>query len=308
MLVRPSGVAVAADGTVWIVDAHQGIALHVLADGTIGGMVGGMDGPEGIAIAPDGTVYVAERQAYRVVKLDGSGGTVRVAGDTYLPGFSGDGGLAKKAKLWLPYDVATDAAGNVYIADSANQRVRVIDAATLKIRTIAGKGTSGFSGDDGPALDAQIYGPRAIAVDPGATSVFIADTENMRVRKVDLITNVITTVAGNGAGTVAYSAALTGVQTPLTHLLALAVDAGGNVYIPVFYSDLGLVIMRMDASGTLTRVAGGGNSNVSGVSPLEFALPDVLGLAVDTASGDLLIAATDGRIFRVPEVVPAPVN
>lgn len=305
-LIRPSGVAVGPDGTIWIVDANLSILLHVSADGTLADLASGLYGPEGVAVGPDGTVYVADRQNYRVVTPNGSGGVSRVAGDIFRAGSSGDGGLARRARLWLPYDVATDGAGNIYIADSANQRIRLIDAETLKIQTIAGTGTAGFAGDGGPATDAQIYGVQAIAVDDAATLLLLADTTNARLRRIDLTTGVITTIAGSAGNAITYDAALTGLQTPLTRISALAMDAAGNAYFPVFYGDLGLTIMRLDATGAMTRVAGGGRLSQVGVSALDFALPDVLGLAIDRATGDLFICGSDGRIYRVPAAALVP--
>jgi sugar lactone lactonase YvrE len=292
-------VAVASDGTIWIVDSSN-VVFHIGADGKISDLSAGLFGPEGIAVGPDGHVYIADRGAYRVASPNGSGDVVSFAGIEFRAGFTGDGGLAKKAKLWLPYDVAVDGASNLYIADTGNHRVRVVDGATLKISTIVGTGVSGFGGDNGPALAAQLNDSRALAVDDGGTVLFIADYGNTRLRRVDLATNVITTVAGTGTGAVAYNPSLSGLQTPLTHLLAVAVDGQGNAYIPVFYADLGLTIMRLDASGVMTRVAGGGRTSGTGTQPLDWQLPDVLGLAVNRSNGDLYVAATDGRVYLVP--------
>lgn len=289
------------DGTVWIVDASANLLLHIDAAGNISDLTGGLYGPEGVAVGPDGHVYVADRGAYRVASPNGSGDVVSFAGIEFRAGFSGDGGLAKKAKLWLPYDVATDAAGNLYIADTGNERIRVVDGVTLKIDSIVGTGVAGYAGDDGPALDAQISESRGLAVDAGGTTMFIADYGNSRLRRVDLATGIITTVAGTGTGVVAYSPALTGLQTPLTHLLAIAVDGAGNAYFPAFYSDLKLMIVRLDPAGVITPIAGGGLTATPGASPLDWQLPpDVLGLAIDPSSGDLYLCGADGRVWKLP--------
>jgi len=298
-LTRPTGVAVAPDGSVWVVDSSN-VLIHIGADGVISEIAGGLTNPEGVAVGPDGKAYAADRGAYRIATPNGSGGSATFAGIQFIAGFNGDGRVAKKTRLWLPYDVATDAAGDVYIADTGNARIRVVDSETLKVQTIAGTGTIGFAGDDGPAVDAQVNDTRAIAVEPAASAVLIADYGNSRVRRIDLATGQMTTIAGTGTGVVNYSPTLTGVQTPLTHLLALAVDGQGNAYIPVFYSDLGLVIMRLDSAGTMTRIAGGGQLAQGGVTALELKLPDVYGLAIDPASGDLLICTSDSRVYRVP--------
>jgi sugar lactone lactonase YvrE len=303
MLTRASGVAVAPDGTIWIVDARLdstlNLLLHVGADGNISDVAAGLYGPEGVAVGPDGHVYVADRGAYRVASPNDSGGAVSFAGIEFRAGFTGDGGLAKKAKLWLPYDVAVDAASNVYISDTGNERIRVVDGETLKIQTIAGTGVAGYGGDGGQALQAQISDARGLAVDSAGTVLLIADYGNSRLRRIDLATGIITTIAGNGGGALNYSPALTSLQTPLTHLLSVAIDAAGNAYFPVFYADLGLTIMRLDSVGVMTRVAGGGQLSDAGVPALDFALSDVVGMAIDRATGDLYICAYGGKVYRV---------
>lgn len=286
----------------WIVDENLAILVHVLADGTLADVATGLYGPNGVAVALDGTVYVANRSAYGIVSPNGSGGFVKVAGNPLKAGFKGDGGLAKKALLFLPFDVATDGANNLYIADTANQRIRVIDASTLKIDTIVGSGARGYAGDDGQALDAAIDSPQAIAVDAAGSVLLIADTGNVRLRRVDLTTGIITTVAGSGGNGVNYNPTLTGLQTPITRISALAMDFAGNAYFPILWGDIGPTIMRLEPSGIMTRVLGGGRLSGPGTAPLDFAMPDVLGLAIDQFSGDMLVAASDGRVYRVPGV------
>ena len=151
-----------------------------------------------------------------VVTTNGNGGVRPVAGNEFHPAFKGDGGPARKAYLSQPYDVVSDAAGNLYIADTSNQRVRFIDALTGKISTIAGNGTQGFAGDGGLATDAELASPEAIAVDPAGTVLYIADYGDSHLRRVDLTTGIITTVLGSGAGSVAYDPNLTGLQVAPT--------------------------------------------------------------------------------------------
>ncbi len=302
LLQRPSGAAVAPDGSIWIVDVNRLLLMRIAPDGTLSDVTDGLYGPEGVTLTPDGTVYVADRGGYWVVKSDGSGGVDRVAGDPLNAGFRGDGGPARKALLWLPFDVAAVADGDLYIADSANQRIRVIDSATGEIRTIVGTGDPGFSGDGGLAVDAEIYGPQAIAVDQAASRLLIADTTNYRLRQVDLATGIISTIAGTGTGAVPYNPALMGPQTPITRIAALAMDQQGNAYFTVFWGDRGHMIMRLDPTGVLTPVVGGGSSFTPGVGAFDFALSDVLGLAIDPSTGALLICSSDGKVWRVPGV------
>ena len=157
-----------------------------------------------MCLAFEGTPYVAERGANRVVTTNGNGALKAVAGSEFHPAFRGDGGPAKKAYLDQPYDVACDGAGNLYIADTSNGRVRFIDGQTGTITTIVGNGTLGYSGDGGPAKDAQLTSPQGVAVDSAGTVLYIADYGDSHLRRVDLATGIITTVVGSGAGAVAY--------------------------------------------------------------------------------------------------------
>lgn len=306
-LLRPSGVAVASDGEIWIVDSNLSMLMRIGPDGTLADIAGGMTGPDGVTVAPAGTdpsatVYIAEKGGNRILAADGNGGVTRVAGAEFRAGFRGDGGPARRAWLWSPSDVASDAYGNVFIADSVNNRIRVIAASTGIIETIVGTGTAGFSGDGGRATEATIYNPQAIAIDPEGTTLLIADTGNGRLRRVDMTTGIITTVAGVGTGTVPYNPALTGPQTPLVRLAGLALDSQGNAYFEVAWGDLGVTIMRLDSAGVLTLVAGGGRDLTPGGPALAFSLPDIIGLAIDPTSGALIICGSDGKVYRVPGV------
>jgi sugar lactone lactonase YvrE len=302
-LQRPTGVAVGPDGSIWIVDANLGMLIHVGTDGVIAQVVSGLIDPEGVAVAPDGTPYVAEPGSYRVASIGANGKLTTVAGNPNQAGDQGDGGLARRSLLLHPQDVATDGQGNLFIADAAAQRIRLVASATGKISTVAGNGTGGLSGDNGPATSAQIYGAQAVAIDAQGTRLLIADTTNHRLRQVDLVSGVITSIAGAGDTAVAYDPSLSGMQTPLTRISALALDPDGNAYFPVFWGNLGLTVMRMDANGKMARVLGGGPTQAAGTAPLDFALPDVLGLAIVPDTGTLLVCGSDGRVYSVPNVV-----
>lgn len=302
-----TGLAVATDGTIWIVDSNSGTLLTVTPDGLIHTVATGMYGPQGMCLAPDAQPYIAERGMNRVVTTTASGSLKAVAGSGFHAAFRGDGGLAKRAYLSQPYDVASDAAGNLYIADTSNQRVRFIDAVSGKISTIAGNGTQGFSGDGGPAIDAELSSPEAVAVDPAGTVLYIADYGDEHLRRVDLTTGIITTVVGSGVGSVAYDPLLTGLQVAPTRLIAVALDAQGNVYLPVFFTNKGQMVMRMDPSGHLTIAAGGGTSSEPGVPATSFALPPIEVLEIEPATGALLIGSNNGMVYRIPGVTaPAP--
>ena len=142
-----------------------------------------------------GNVYIADYNHQLIRRVDTSGIITTVAG-TGAPGFSGDGGPATSAQLDNPGGVAVDGLGNVYIADTYNYRIRRVDLAGV-ITTIAGNGSAGYFGESLAATSAQLYFPSAVAVD-GLGNVYLADTNNHRIRRVDG-NGIITTVAGNGS-------------------------------------------------------------------------------------------------------------
>ena len=182
--------------------------------------------------------------------------------------YSGDGGPARNAGILEPYDVALDAAGNLYIASTDDYRVRRVDGDTGTIATIAGNGTEGFAGDGGPAVQASLNGPIAIAVDFFGR-LFIADIWNERVRRVDLVTGVITTVAGSGAkGGYAAEEDIPATST-IINPTGVAVDGVGNLYLT---DSIAGVYCVDAATGILTRVTG----SRGGVGP-----PHHYGVAVD---------------------------
>ncbi len=158
-----------------------------------------------MAVNAAGDVFVADTYNNRVVKVTPQGQVVTVAGDG-AAGYSGDGRLAAFAELNEPTGVAVDADGNLYIADSANNVIRRVDAKTGIITTVAGDfaadkandGLGGFSGDGGPATSAQLNDPQGVAVD-GAGDLFIADTFNNAIREVTPAGTITTVVNAAGA-------------------------------------------------------------------------------------------------------------
>ena len=149
-----------------------------------------------MALDSAGNLYIADTNNHRIRKVDAAARISTVAGDVIrgYGGYGGDGGAALAANLSSPRGVALDGAGNLYIADSLNQRIRKVDAAGV-ISTVAGSGTAGYSGDGGAAVAAQLYAPEGVAVD-GSGNLYIADRGNDRIRKVDAA-GVISTVAGS---------------------------------------------------------------------------------------------------------------
>ncbi len=217
-------------------------------------------------------------------------------------GFNGDNQPATAAQLNSPVGVAVDGGGNVFIADSYNNRVRRVDAVTGQITTVAGTGVSGFNGDNQPATAAQLNYPSGVAVDGGG-NLFIGDLVNHRVRRVDAVTDQITTVAGTGlAGFNGDNQPASAAQ--LSSPAGVAVDDRGNVFIADFSNER---LRRVDAvSGLITTVAGTGpgvagfNGDNQPASAAQLSQP--LGVAVD-GGGNVFIADTgNARVRRVDAV------
>ncbi len=182
----------------------------------------------GVAVDGSGNLYIAESEGNRIRKVDASTGIISTIAGTGREGYGGDGGPATAAQLYYPVRVALDAAGNIYIADVGNDRIRKVDASTGIISTVAGTGRQGYSGDGGPATAAQLAFPFGVALD-GAGNLYIADAANHRIRRVDA-GGTITTVVGTGQG------GFSGDGGPATaaRLLGpidIALDGAGSLYI-----------------------------------------------------------------------------
>jgi uncharacterized protein (TIGR03437 family) len=246
--------------------------------------------PYGMAPDAAGNLYIADDFNNRIRKVAVNGTITTLAG-TGAAGFGGDGGPATRALLFNPIRVSFDAAGNLYIADSGNNRVRKVTPSGT-ISTVAGS-SQGYSGDGGPATSALLYGP-VDAVPDVAGNLFIVDQGNNVVRKIDT-SGIITTVAGNGTpgysgdGHAATAASLNGPT-------GVAVDASGDLFI----SDRGNNRIRKVSNGIITTVAGNGIAGYTGDSGISTSaeLNAPVGISLD-AAGNLYIAEVLNNRIRV---------
>jgi sugar lactone lactonase YvrE len=247
----------------------------------------------GVAVDSAGSLYIADANNHRIRKVTAPGVITTVAG-TGAAGFSGDGGTATAARLFFPAGVAVDSAGNLYIADTSNSRIRKVTAAGV-ISTLAGTGSYGSSGDGGAATAAQISYPRGVAVD-GAGNLYIADVNGHRIRKVTPA-GVISTLAGTGsAGYSGDGGAATAAQ--LNYPGGVAVDSAGNLYIADSYN---FRVRKVTPAGVISTVAGNGTCCYSGdgaaATAARLAYP--FGVAVDSAGSLYIADQSNSRIRKV---------
>jgi sugar lactone lactonase YvrE len=305
-LDHPYEVAVDSTGNLFIADylnnrirkvSASGIIATVAGNGTWGYSGDGgpaasakINHPNGIAVDSEGNLFIADSNNQCIRKVDSSGIVTTVAGNG-SSGYSGDGGLATSAQLNNPNGVAVDSAGNLFIADSNNRRIRKVFASGI-ITTVAGNGSNGYGGDDGPATSAQFYNPIGVAVDSEG-NLFIADN-NSRIRKVS--SGIITTVAGNGSSGYSGDGGLA-TSAQLNNPTGIAVDSSGNLFI----ADKSNNRVRKVSSGIITTVVGDGSwgSYGDGGSAASASLNYPIGIAVDSA-GSLYIA--DEYNYRIRKV------
>ncbi|MBI3684504.1 MAG: hypothetical protein HY235_29365 [Acidobacteria bacterium] len=206
--------------------------------------------PFGVDFDRSGNWYIVEHKGERILRVDRTGRIAIFAGAGEA-GRAGDGGPALQAKMFDPHGIALTRDGAVmYVADTRNHQVRRIDMKKGVITAIAGTGEEGFSGDGGPAANAAFRGTFGIALSPGDKALYIADLGNRRVRRVDLKSGILTTVAGNGQNAVPRDGA-DAAQSPLVDPRAVAVDSRGNLYI---LERNGNALRVVDKAGTIRTV------------------------------------------------------
>ena len=324
-LFGPTGVAVDASGNLFIADSVKNRIRKVSASGIITTVAGNgagffagdggpatsasLGGPAGVAVDTSGNLFIADQSNNLIRRVSASGIITTVAGNVAfanrgsLGGFSGDGGPATSAQVAAP-GVAVDASGNLFIADTNNNRIRKVWASGI-ITTVAGNGAQGFAGDGGPATSASLYNPNGVAVDASG-NLFIADELNQRIRKVSA-GGIITTVAGSGViGIIAGGFSGDGgaaTSALLTRPAGVVVDTSGNLFIA---DSLNNRIRKVSASGVITTVAGGGTGGLGDGGPATLAvLGEPVGIALD-ASGNLFIADSGNeRIRKVSTLAPS---
>lgn len=245
-LNNPQAVAVDSSGNLYIADTDNyrirkvNSATSIITTITGRGIpaFGGDGGPAtsayisistGIALDSDRNVYIADTDNQRIRKINSTTGIITTIVGNGVDGFSGDGGPATSSSLNYPEGVFLDSQGNVYIADTYNNRIRKVDNTTGIITTIVGNGQSRFSGDGGPAINSSLRIPHAVCMDSDG-NVYISDSNNHSIRKVDNTTGIITTISGNGAPGFSGDGG-PAKSSRLNYPQGIAIDPTGNIYI-----------------------------------------------------------------------------
>ncbi len=252
--------------------------------------------PTAVAVDAEGHLYIADTMNHRIRRVDANTGLITTIAGTGTPRYAGDGGPATSAALNEPVGLALDRRGNLFVADQSNNRVRMIDAATGEICTIAGTGQAAYNGDGMPAVDACLAGPSGLVFGEDG-DLYIADTFNGRIRAVNLTTHVVRTAVGDG-GDYRYQGPHEAPSASVSRPFAIAFDPRGNLLITDSDSHLLRRWNRHDLR--LERIAGTGKASWGGDggSALEADLNYPFGVAVDR-NGNILIADTFNHRVRM---------
>ncbi|HLH44627.1 MAG TPA: hypothetical protein VKV74_16675 [Bryobacteraceae bacterium] len=320
-LAEPAGLALDSKGNLYIADQANNRIRQVTTDGNINTFAGtgtagfGGDGgqatsadlnaPFGVVADSSGNIYISDT-ANDVIRKVTTDGNINTAVGDYGSGFNfgGDNGPPTSAVFNHPGPIALDSSGNLYIADTLNNRVRKVNWSANVIKTIAGNnGSGGYSGDGGLATLASLNGPRGVAID-SAGNVFIADSNNNVIRRVDAVTGKISTVAGNGVAGFSGDGGPAG-NASLNSPRGLAFDSSGNLYIADYYNSR----IRVISNGTIQTIAGGagpvfgygGDGGLATNAVLNF--PSAV--AVDS-SGNVYVSDTQNNAIRILTPAPSP--
>jgi DNA-binding beta-propeller fold protein YncE len=250
--------------------------------------------PFGVEIGPDGALYVTEVRNHRVMRVDLNNGHLSTVAGNGTKGYSGDGGPATAAQLNEPYEVRFDSDGNMFFVEMQNHLIRRVEARTGTISTIAGTGQAGYGGDGGPAVRAQFRQPHSIVLD-GRGGLYVADIGNHRIRRIDLETGRIESVAGTGDKQLPVDGQIA-KDRPMLGPRALFID-GDRMWIALRE---GHSIWRMSLSdGRLKHIAGTGVRGYTGDGgpALQATFDGPKGIAVGP-TGDVFVVDTENQAIR----------
>ncbi len=315
-LHEPVGIELDALGNLYISDRTSAVVRKVEAStgviSTIAGIGGApgfegdgglavnarLNGPRNVCVDEGNNIYIVEESGHRVRKIDYLSGVITTFAGTGNQGFYGDGELATSAQLSYPTDILIDSNGDLIIVDKGNNRIRKVDLSTNIISTIVGNGTTGLGGDNGDALNAELSSPSAITEDVDG-NLFIVDSE-ARVRKVDIVTGIITTIAGSSSGILGFS----GDGGPALEALlfaprGLAFDLSGELCIAEYGPFAKGRIRKVDNGGVISTIAGNGGFSGDGDLANAASLDGPVGIAFDSEDNLLIADASNHRIRKI---------
>jgi len=273
--------------------------LTLVAGGGTG--ADGTDATKAKLIQPFGVDFVGDKifivemvKGERLRTIDSKGGLITLAGKEGVKGQDGDGNSGPSATFNGMHSLAVGPEGMIYLADTWNNRVRKYDPKTEKVTAFAGTGEKGFTGDGGPAEKAKFGGVFCVSFDPEKANLFITDLDNRRIRKVEMKSGIVTTVAGNGMKGTPKDGEDAAKQ-PLVDPRAHAVDKEGNLWI---LERGGHALRVVDNKGIIRTVAGTGKAGMGTGKALESAMNGPKHVSIDR-DGTVLIADTENhRIVR----------
>jgi hypothetical protein len=318
-LFGPTGVAFDASGNMYIADYTNNVIRefdHTTGDiSTVAGnyalggsysgdgsaaTAAGLKNPAAVAIDASGNIIIADGGNHVLRKVDHTTKNISTIAGINSSGFSGDGGPATAAELYLPTSVALDASGNIYLSDYGNDIIRKIDAGTGNISTVAGNHSlgPGYSGDGGPATAAELNNPACVTLDH-AGNIYFTEYNNSVVRKVDKSNGLISTIAGNHTMGTGFSGdGGPATMAELAHPWGVSVDGSGNLF---FSDQFNNVIREVSSLGNINTIAGnyldGFGYNGDGGPATAAELYSPAGVALD-ATGNLFIADNNNNLIR----------
>ncbi|WP_117879554.1 NHL domain-containing protein [Aureibaculum luteum] len=270
----PSDVVIDNAGNIYFSEITNCVVRKIATDGTISTVAGivaqcsfsgdtglataaKLDFPTGLAVDASGNLFIADRDNHRIRKVDTNGIITTVAGNG-TSGDAGDGSAATSAELDSPQDIVIDVAGNIYISDWLNHKIRKVDTSG-NISTFAGTGSSSFSGDGGQATAAQLKSPDGITID-AAGNIYFSDRGNDRIRKIDT-NGIITTIAGNGGFNAFSGDGGPATSAEFNDPNGIDIDASGNIYIVDRDNHR---VRKITTDGIINTIVGTGSTGFSG--------------------------------------------
>ncbi len=255
-----------------------------------------INNPYGVVVGPDGAVYFCEVDTGRTRRVSLSEGVITTVAGNGEKGWTGDGGPALQAAFSAPHEIRFDRDGHLFVVERDAHVVRRVDAVTGQVSTIAGTGEPGFSGDDGPATQAQLRQPHSIAFDADG-NLLICDIGNQRLRVIERASGIIRTLGGDGTREATPDRGpLPG--TPLRGPRSIDTDASGNAYLVLRE---GNAVFKLDLrADTLERIAGTGASGYSGDGgpAIDATFNGPKGIAWSAADNSLYIVDTENHAIR----------